>query len=71
MAELHTYMIQSCTMRPGWPLRFSDGERVVAVLESAPALGSDTDMYVMFLVEMPAGYIPPDPEAAAAAAKRA
>ena len=39
---LHTYMVQRFRMRPGWPLTFSDGERIVAVLRSEVVPGGAT-----------------------------
>jgi hypothetical protein len=54
-------MVQRHRMRIGWPLRFSDGERIVAVLSSELVPLSRTDIDVTVLVEMPAGY---DPEEA-------
>jgi hypothetical protein len=59
-ASLHTYMVQRYQMRIGWPLRFSDGERIIAVLSSEPVPLSPHDLDVTVLVEMPAGYRPPD-----------
>jgi hypothetical protein len=56
--ELHTYMLQRYTMRVGHPLRFSDGERIVAVVHSEPVAGKPLDVQVTVLVEMPAGYEP-------------
>ena len=52
---LHTYRVQSHCMRVGSPLTFSDGERIVAVLSSSPALsyGGATDIDVTVLVELP------------------
>lgn len=55
---LHTYMVQRYRVRVGHPLRFSDGERVVAVLGSEPVPGVPLDVDVTFLVEMPPGYQP-------------
>lgn len=49
---LHSYMVQQWTMRVGYPLRFSDGERVVAVMGSEPVPGT-ADMVVTVLVELP------------------
>jgi hypothetical protein len=57
-SELHTYMLQRHTMRLDWPLRFSDGERVVAVVDSLPVPLSPLEYVVTVLVEMPAGYDP-------------
>ncbi len=58
---LHTYTVQRHQMRVGWPLRFSDGEHIVAVLSSKPVPLSRADIEVTVLVEMPPGY---DPEEA-------
>ena len=60
---LHTYMVQRFRMRPGWPLTFSDGERIVAVLRSEVVPGGATtpdDMDVIVLVEMPGPSLPPE-----------
>jgi hypothetical protein len=48
---LHSYMVQRHTLRIGWPLRFSGGERIVAVLSSEPQNG--LDILVTVLVELP------------------
>ena len=57
LPDLHTYMVQHHLMRLGHPLRFSDGERIVAVLSSAVAPGTaGLDVDVTVLVEMPDGY---------------
>lgn len=56
--QLHTYMLQRHTMSLDWPLRFSDGERIVAVVSSVPVLLSPLEVVVTVLVEMPAGYDP-------------
>jgi len=52
---LHAYQVQRHRMRVGSPLTFSDGERIVAVLSSSPALsyGGTTDIDVTVLVELP------------------
>jgi hypothetical protein len=52
---LHTYMVQQHQMRPGFPLTFSDGERIVAVLSSSPVpgYGRTGDIDVTVLVELP------------------
>ena len=52
---LHTYQVQRHCMRVGFPLTFSDGERIIAVLSSSPALscGGATDIDVTVLVELP------------------
>lgn len=52
---LHTYQVQRHCMRVGSPLTFSDGERIVAMLSSSPALsyGGATDIDVTVLVELP------------------
>lgn len=50
----HTYTIQRHTMRLDWPLTFSDGERVVAVLSSEPVPIRPLDWIVTVLVELPA-----------------
>jgi hypothetical protein len=52
---LHTYQVQRHRMQVGWPLTFSDGERVVAVLSSSPAgtYQGKTDIDVTVLVELP------------------
>ena len=55
---LHTYMVQRYRVRVGWPLRFSDGERIIAALGSEPVPGSPADLDVTVLVEMRAGYSP-------------
>jgi hypothetical protein len=49
-------MVQRFRMRPGRPLTFSDGERIVAVLRSEVVPGGVTtpdDMDMIVLVEMP------------------
>lgn len=51
--KLHTYMIQRWTMKIGHPIRFSDGERVIAVLGSEPVPLKSDEIRVTFLVEMP------------------
>jgi hypothetical protein len=56
MSGLHTYMVQRFRMRPGRPLTFSDGERIVAVLRSEVVPGgvsTSDDMDLIVLVEMP------------------
>ncbi len=50
----HTYMIQRHWVKQGWPLRFSDGERVIAVLDSVPDGVEPGEVHVTFLVELPA-----------------
>jgi hypothetical protein len=35
---LHTYKLMNVEKRPGYPLTFSDGERVIAVVGSQPPL---------------------------------
>ncbi len=57
-ADKHTYMVQRHRMRFDWPLTFSDGERIVAVLKSEPAAGSRTDIDVTVLVELPGAPLP-------------
>ncbi len=52
----HTYAIQIHRMRLDHPLTFSDGERIVAVLDSAlsPRVrGMPIDVDVTVLVELP------------------
>jgi len=56
--QLHTYMLQRHTLSLDWPLRFSDGERIVAVVSSVPVPLSPLEHVVTVLVEMPAGYDP-------------
>jgi hypothetical protein len=56
-------MVQRHQMQVGWPLRFSDGERIIAVLSSqlsarSVAEGTNTEIQVTVLVEMPADYDP-------------
>ena len=53
--DKHTYRVQRHRMRLDWPLTFSDGERIVAVLASEPAAGSNVDMDLTVLVELPGG----------------
>jgi hypothetical protein len=52
MPRLHTYMVQRHWMMIGTPIRFSDGEKVIAVLSAEPADEPGT-MYVTVFVEMP------------------
>lgn len=53
--QQHTYMVQRHWVRIGLPITFSDGERVVAVLESRPLdrEGVDEDLHITVLVELP------------------
>lgn len=52
--QLHKYTIMRVHMKPGLPLTFSDGERVVSVLSSAPVIGyTDGTMELTVLVELP------------------
>ena len=56
MAEnLHTYMVQQWTLKIGHPIRFSDGERVIAVLATEPVdyPEPEDNIRVTFLVEIP------------------
>ena len=53
--DKHTYRVQRHRMRLDWPLTFSDGERIVAVLSSELAAGSNVDMDLTVLVELPGG----------------
>ena len=55
-AGLHTYTVMRVRMKPGRPLTFSDGERIVAVLRSDVVHGgvSESDqMDIVALVELP------------------
>ena len=55
---LHTYTVMRVRMKPGAPLTFSDGERIVAVLRSDVAYGGATGsdcVDVVALVELPQG----------------
>ena len=56
--DKHTYRVQRHRMRLNWPLTFSDGERIVAVLSSELAAGVHVEMDVTVLVELPAGGTP-------------
>ena len=51
-AGKHTYRVQRHRMRLDWPLTFSDGERIVAVLKSEPVAGVP-EVDVTVLVELP------------------
>ena len=55
--ELHTYTIQRLRMKPGLPLTFSDGERIVTGLRSDVVHGgvnASDQMDLIVLVELPA-----------------
>lgn len=56
---LHTYMVQRYRMRVGQPIRFSDGERVIAMLTCERVPLSEAERDVTVLVEMPPGYTHP------------
>jgi hypothetical protein len=46
-------MVQQYTVRMGHPIRFSDGEQVIAVLALEHVPLSKDDMRITVLVEMP------------------
>jgi hypothetical protein len=55
-ATLHTYTVMRVRIKPGRPLTFSDGERIVAVLRSdvvPGGVGNSDMMDVVALVELP------------------
>lgn len=52
---MHTYTVMHVYMQFERPLTFSDGERIVAVLESKPSLANPHGMVELtVLVELPA-----------------
>ena len=52
---IHTYKIVRYRMQMNYPIRFTDGERVIAVVSLEPAEFPEPegDMDVTFLVEVP------------------
>jgi hypothetical protein len=46
-------------MKPGLPLTFSDGERIVEVLETHHSATADSGWELTVLIELPAGATPP------------
>ncbi len=63
MPGLHTYMVQRHRMHIGFPLTFSNGERIMAILVSEPVAGLATEMDVTVLVELPKAPGEQDPAA--------